>query len=179
VLLLFAPLRVLERTVSIFDPYDSSNYDRLCMAWTGLRMIGERPLLGVGPNMVEELYPIYRHPTSPRVERPHLHNAFLQVAAERGVPALAALLALFGGSAALSWRGFRREGGFRGPCADLWVGALLGVVAFAVAGLFEDNWSDTEVQRIVLFLLVLPVCLPAQPEELASELERGNALVVT
>jgi O-antigen ligase len=164
VLLLVAPLRVVERAASIFDPYDSSNYDRLCMAWTGLLMIEERPLFGVGPNMVEELYPIYRHPTAPRLERPHLHNTFLQVAAERGVPALGALVALFAGSAVLAWRGFRREGGFRGARADLWVGALLGMVAFAVAGLFEDNWGDTEVQRILLFLLVVPVCLESPSE---------------
>ena len=164
VLLLVAPLRVVERAASIFDPYDSSNYDRLCMAWTGLLMIEERPLLGVGPGMVEELYPIYRHPTAPRLQRPHLHNTFLQVAAERGLPALVALVALFAGSAGLAWRGFRREGGFRGARADLWVGALLGVVAFSVAGLFEDNWGDTEVQRILLFLLIVPICLESGPQ---------------
>jgi O-antigen ligase len=163
-LFLLAPLRVVERAASIFDPYDSSNYDRLCMAWSGLRMIEDRPLLGIGPDMVEKLYPFYRHPTAPKIERPHLHNAFLQVAAERGVPAALALAALLGGSAWLSWRGFRAEGGFRGARAELWVGAMLGIVAFSIAGLFEDNWGDTEVQRILLFLLAIPVCLRAEPE---------------
>jgi O-antigen ligase len=164
VFLLVAPLRVVERAASIFDPYDSSNYDRLCMVWSGLRMIEERPVFGIGPDMVKELYPVYRHPTAPRVERPHLHNSFLQVAAERGVPAALALVALFAGSATLAWRGFRSEGGFRGARADLWVGALLGIVAFTIAGMFEDNWGDTEVQRILLFLLIVPLCLRAEPK---------------
>jgi hypothetical protein len=80
------------------------------------------------------------------------------------VPAALALVALFAGSARLAWRGFRSEGGFRGARADLWVGALLGIVAFTIAGMFEDNWGDTEVQRILLFLLIVPLCLRAEPK---------------
>ena len=30
---------------------------------------------------------------------------------------------------------------------------------WAVAGLFEHNWGDTEVQRVVLAVLALPFCL--------------------
>jgi O-antigen ligase len=161
-----SPLPVIERFSSIADLRDLSNYDRLCMVYSGMRMIEERPLVGIGPDMVGELYPIYRHPTAPFLERPHLHNAFLQVAAERGLPALAAFLALLVGSAGVALRGFRREGGHTGARADLWVATLLCVVAFSIAGLFEDNWNDTEVQRILLVMLALPVCLQlsARPE---------------
>jgi O-antigen ligase len=157
-----APGPVLERVSSIADLEDESNYDRLCMVYSGLRMIEERPLLGIGPDMVGRLYPIYRHPSAPFLERPHLHNAFLQIAAERGIPALLAFLALLGGAVAVAMRGFRREGGRRGPRADLWVATVIGVAAFAIAGMFEDNWNDSEVQRIVLFLLALPFCLRNQ-----------------
>ena len=52
-----------------------------------------------------------------------------------------------------------------GPRRDLYLGMLLALLAFAVAGLFEDNWADTEVQRILLFLLALPFCLPDPAEE--------------
>ena len=38
---------------------------------------------------------------------------------------------------------------------------ILALFAFNVAGLFENNWGDTEVQRPVLFLLALPFCLAA------------------
>ncbi|HVS12411.1 MAG TPA: O-antigen ligase family protein [Thermoanaerobaculia bacterium] len=158
-----APGPVVERAASIADLGDESNYDRLCMVYSGLRMIEERPLLGIGPSMVEELYPIYRHPTAPFLERPHLHNAFLHLAAERGVPALLAFLALLGGAVTVALREFRREGGREGARADLWVATVIGVAAFAIAGLFEDNWSDSEVQRVVLFLLALPFCLRNRP----------------
>ena len=157
--LLIAPLPVLERASSIADLRDLSNYDRLCMVYSGLRMIEERPLLGIGPDMVEELYPIYRHPTAPFLERPHLHNAFLQIGAERGLPALAAFLSLLAASLWMALRGFRREGGHAGPRADLWMATMLCVVSFSIAAMFEDNWNDSEVQRILLFLLALPACL--------------------
>ncbi|HEX2254047.1 MAG TPA: O-antigen ligase family protein, partial [Thermoanaerobaculia bacterium] len=161
VFVLLAPVPMLHRVASITDLSDTSNYDRLCMAEAGVRMIVERPLTGIGPEMVEHRYPIYRHPTAPRYWVPHLHNSFLQLAAERGLPALAAYLALLAASLAAAWSGYRREGGRRGPRADLWLGALLAVVGFSFAGLFEHNWGDTEVQRLVLFLLAVPFCLRA------------------
>lgn len=154
-----APNVVVERVRSIYDLRDPSNYDRLCMAQAGLYMIEERPLFGLGPEMVKERYPIYRHPTAPRLTVSHLHNAFLQLAAERGLLAVVAYFWVFGASLVLALRGYFREGGSRGPRADLFLGVILALVGFNVAGLFENNWEDTEVQRIVLFLLAVPLCL--------------------
>ena len=156
---LLAPPRFLERIGSITDLQDRSNYDRFCMLEAGLDMVAERPLFGMGPEMIERRYAIYRPPSAPRYEVPHLHNSFLQLAAERGLPALAAYLALLAGSVALAWRRYVREGRDAGPRADLYVGMLLALLAFSLAGLFENNWGDTEVQRPILFLLALPFCL--------------------
>lgn len=156
-----APVPLLNRAVSIVDLRDSSNYDRLCMASAGLTMIAERPMFGLGPEVVKQRYPLYRPPTAPRFSVPHLHNNFLQLAAERGLPALFAFLALIAVSFTVSWRGFVREGGRSGPRADLHAGVMLALFAFCVAGLFEYNWGDTEVQRPLLFVLALPFCLRA------------------
>ncbi len=157
--LLLAPVPVVHRAVSIADLRDTSNYDRVCMAAAGAAMIADRPLFGLGPEMVERRYPLYRPPTAPRYQVPHLHNSFLQLAAERGLPALAAYLALTAASAWTAWRQLRREGGLGGPRADLYAGVLLALLAFNVAGLFENNWGDTEVQRPLLFVLAVPFCL--------------------
>lgn len=165
---LLAPVPVLQRAGSIFDLSDRSNYDRLCMVEAGLRMVAERPLTGQGPEMVEERYPIYRSPTAPRYETPHLHNAYLQLAAERGLPGLAAYLVLVALAVAAAWRGFRREGGRAGPRADLWTGCLLALAGFGLAALFEHNWGDTEVQRLVLFVMAIPFCLGAAGRKLAT-----------
>lgn len=156
---LFLPMTVLRRAGSIFDLYDESNYERLCMIWSGLHMVAERPLFGIGPGLVEKRYPLYRHPTAPRDRRPHLHNSFLQLAAERGLLSLAAFVALLGVSLRQGLVNYRREGGPNGPRADLHLGAAAALVAYTLAALFEDNWADTEVQRIALFVIALPFSL--------------------
>lgn len=164
------PVPLLHRAVSIVDLRDASNYDRLCMLQAGLEMVRERPLFGVGPGQVKERYPVYRPLSAPRYEVPHLHNSWLQIAAEQGLPSLIAYLALLLASAGLAWRMFRREGGHRGPRADLFVGVLLALLAFNLAGLFENNWGDTEVQQPLLFVLAIPFCLkvaePAGPGDI-------------
>lgn len=155
--LVVLPVPVVHRLLSMADRSDGSNYDRICMAEAGLHMIAERPLLGLGPDLVKRVYPLYRHPTAPRLLVPHLHNSYLQIAAERGIPELAVYLALLGTALATAWRGFRAGG----SAADLHLGALGALVAFAVAGLFEHNWGDSEVQRLILLLVAVPVALGA------------------
>jgi O-antigen ligase len=123
----------------------------------------------MGPEMVERRYAIYLRPSAPRFEVPHLHNSFLQLAAERGLPSLAAYLAMLAGAAAVAWRRYVREGRDSGPRADLYVGMLLALLALNLAGLFENNWGDTEVQRPALLLLVLPFCLAAGGGEEGEE----------
>ncbi len=160
-----APVPVLARALSVTNLSDESSYDRLCMLEAGARMVAERPLFGIGPNMVERLYPIYRHATASRLNVPHLHDSYAQLAAERGLPALASYLALLAVALARAWRGHRADlaaghgAGEAGSRADLWLGVTAALVAFSVAGLFEHNWGDTEVQRVALMLLAAPFCL--------------------
>jgi O-antigen ligase len=131
------------------------------MLEAGLAMIRERPLFGLGPELVERRYAIYRSPAAPRYDVPHLHNNLLQLAAERGLPALASYLGLTLAAMAVAWRELAREGGSKSRRADLYVGVMLALLAFNLAGLFENNWGDTEVQRPVLFVLAIPFCLRA------------------
>jgi len=165
--LTLAPDSWRERVSSIGDLRDPSNYDRLCMVDAGLYMIGEKPLFGLGPGMVAELYPIYRQPTAPRFTVPHLHNTFLHLGAERGLLSLGAYLWLMAAGLWILLRAYRAQGGSRGPRGDLYLGALMAILGFNLAGLFEANWNDTEVQRLVLFLLAVPACLG--PEATLSE----------
>ncbi len=154
-----APVPLLHRALSITDLRDTSNYDRLCMLQAGLSMVAERPLLGLGPDVVKRRYPIYRNDTAPRLTVPHLHNSFLQLAAERGLPSLLVYLWMMAASLICAWRQLKAQGGMAGPRADLLLGVILALVGFNLAGLFEDNWRDAEVQRVALFLMALPFCL--------------------
>jgi O-antigen ligase len=177
IFIVVAPVPILARALSITDLSDESSYDRLCMLEAGARMVAEHPLFGVGPNMVERLYPIYRHFTAARLNVPHLHNSYMQIAAERGLPALVSYLVLVAVAIARAWRGYRSDlqrdepdpaglggnsrpaAGPGGPRADLWLGVIAGLLGFSVAGLFEQNWGDIEVQRVALLLLAVPFCL--------------------
>ena len=85
--------RSRKRFASMFDLNDPTSRDRVAMLREGEHMIRAHPLTGVGPNMVQR-----RLRASTRGARrastqinPHLHNVPLQIAAERGLPALARL----------------------------------------------------------------------------------------
>ncbi len=159
-----------SRLRSIASLEDPSNYDRLCMAYAGVHMIEDAPLFGIGPGMVEYYYPIYRHPTSTRSHVMHLHNTVMQLGAERGLLTVVAYVWLMAAAVILAYRGLKRDGGLSGPRADLYLGTLLTLIAFNVAGIFEANWRDSEVQRWVLFLIAVPCCLPDhQRGETAAE----------
>lgn len=168
VLLVVSPTPVRDRVESIVDMSNFSNYDRLCMLEAGWRMVRERPVLGHGPEMVRERYPIYRHPTAPRLWIPHLHNNVIQIAAEEGVVAAAAYIWLMAAAAWAAFRLYRRQKLIPGDGSDLYLGAFGALVAFNLAGIFEFNWGDTEVQRLALFLVALPYCASRDLDEVGD-----------
>ena len=124
-------------------------------------MIREHPLWGVGTGMVRHLYPEYRTTSAVRENPEHLHSTYIQAAADNGLPTLAAILWFLTCSGWCAFRGFRRSRAEGRSDADLYLASALGVVAFSIGGLFEDNWNDTEVQRLLFFLIAIPGCLEA------------------
>jgi O-antigen ligase len=146
-----APDRITDRIMSVFDLRDPSSRDRVAMLQTGAAMIKDHPLAGVGPNMVERLYTQYRDPTSVQKVNPHLHNVPVQIAAERGLPALAVWLAFIGMLAVGVFRIFRS-----GQDRVLAAGALAAIAAMLSAGMFEYNFGDSEFLMLFLILVTLP-----------------------
>jgi len=148
------PSDVRHRAASIADPTDRTNRDRIAMARAGARMIADRPIFGLGPEMVKPYYTLYRDPDAPRWRVPHLHDNVLQIAAASGVfaaGAYLALLALF--LARAGWLLRSERDSARGLVASA---AFLAVVAASVAGIFEYNFGDKEVLMATLPLLALP-----------------------
>ena len=144
------PRPILERVISIFDLRQAANYDRVCMTISGMQMVRDFPVTGVGLDMVDRLYPLYRRDDAPRWRVPHLHNNLVQIAAERGLPALAAYLWLVGAFFAVTWRGLPRLSG-EGRAAV--AASLTAVLAITVAGLFEYNFWFAVIQYPTLVLL--------------------------
>jgi len=140
----FVQMRI--RSVWAPDPKLDSNADRVAMRSTGIRMIQAHPVLGVGPEHVERNF--VKHMPDDLAKPPwvgHLHNIYLQFAAERGVPALLAMLWLLGKAlvdfrAAL--RRLRPEEATRRCVLHAAVACMIGIL---VGGWWEHNLGDSEV----------------------------------
>jgi O-antigen ligase len=146
-----APTAITDRVYATFDLQDPTNRDRLAMVRVGADMVRDHPLTGVGPEMVEVLYSDYRPANAVNETNPHLHNVPLQIAAERGLPALA----LWGWFVAAAVAGLARR--FRQPATrPLAAAGLAAVAAMLAAGMFEYNFGDSEFLMLLLVLITLP-----------------------
>jgi O-antigen ligase len=147
---------VMERVRSMANPQDEGFRDRVAMWRSGLAMIADHPLVGVGPGQVRVWYPHYRRPEAVRPSTGHLHNSMVQIAAERGLPALAVWIWLWVVFFRESARVLRRLGPDRGRERALVSASVWGVGGFLVAGLFEHNFGDGEVVMLVYALMAMP-----------------------
>jgi putative inorganic carbon (HCO3(-)) transporter len=151
------PFQVRERVWSVVSPHGEmdSNSFRSVTRRTGWEMVKRHPWLGLGP---EEIRPSFESYVPPEIPRPlppgwygHLHNIYLQYAAERGVPALCFLLWMIG-KMVIDFARALRAGTVSPQHRYLVHGAIAVIVAVLAAGFFEYNLGDSEV--LTMFLAV-------------------------
>jgi putative inorganic carbon (HCO3(-)) transporter len=112
--------------------------------------------LGVGPERVGPEHLDYLPPGTtlplPTGYYGHLHNIYIQYAAERGIPTMLALM-WFLGTALFDFVGALRR--TSSSSARRWVlhGAIAAMIAVLVGGFYEYNVNDSEV--LALFLAVM------------------------
>ena len=154
-----APTTVIDRVYSTFDLQDPTNRDRLAMVTAGTAMVRDHPITGVGTEMVHVVYADYRPPTGVNEVNQHLHNVPLQIAAERGLPALL----LWGWFVVMVVLDLRQR--FRQPQSRALAAAgLASVACMLTAGMFEYNFGDSEFLMLLLVLITLPAAaLVRQP----------------
>jgi O-antigen ligase len=163
-----APASLTTRLYSTFSLKDPSNVDRVAMLKSGLHMIKDDPLTGVGPDMVIQVYPHYRDKTAVNQLNPHLHNVPMQIAAERGLPALGIWL----------WfivklvRDFLKRRQSEYP--SLSNAGLAVVGAMLAAGMFEYNFGDSEFMMLFLVLVTLPYAAERVPAPAAIPLPHAR-----
>lgn len=155
---LVAPAGIRSRAMSGFDPANATNQDRIAMLKSGKGMIADHPWTGVGPNMVPKAYlEKYKTPDAvdpedkPNDTRAHLHNVPVQLAAERGLPALGIWLVFVVVAIAGLVGQFHR-----GRARALAAGGVAAIVAMLAAGMFEHNFGDSEFLILFLGLITLP-----------------------
>jgi O-antigen ligase len=133
-----------------------SNEQRAVSRRAGSAMVKAHPWFGLGP---EEVAPHFEAYVPPDVPRPlpygwygHLHNIYLQYAAERGVPFLLVLLWLIG-RVLRDFSTALRTGSCSAGSRFVLHGAIAVVLAVLAEGFFEHNLGDSEV--LTMFLTVI------------------------
>jgi putative inorganic carbon (hco3(-)) transporter len=155
---LLAPASIRERFASLLKPGKvDSNQHRIVTWRTGLEMIRAHPWFGLGPEEVKLRFNNYIPADIPRPLPEgwygHLHNIYLQYAAERGVPTMLMMLWMLG---QILWDCLRRLSSLpsgRGDLKFVLHGAVAVVIATMIAGCFEYNLGDSEV--LTMFLVVV------------------------
>ena len=155
IFLVLAPTNLTSRLYSTFSLKDPSNADRVAMMKSGWRIIKDDPLTGVGPDMIIQVYPHYRDKDAVNQLNPHLHNVPLQIAAERGIPALLVWVWFI---VTLARDFVRRR---RSSFPSLSNAGLAVIGAMLAAGLFEYNFGDSEFLMLFLVLVTLPYAFRA------------------
>lgn len=151
IMLVIAPDVLSERMNSIGDMTDPTTRDRVAMLQAGVAIVKDHPWTGVGPDMVGHVYPDYRTASAVQPNNPHLHNVPMQIAAERGMPALLVWTIFVASATAGLWT-LRRHATAR-PLA---AAGLSAIAAMLVAGASEYNFGDSEFLMLLLVMITIP-----------------------
>jgi putative inorganic carbon (hco3(-)) transporter len=155
---LIAPTALKERVTSIIQPHGEtdSNEHRNITRRTGIEMIRAHPILGLGPEQVKYQFERWVPPDIPRPLPEgwygHLHNIYLQYAAERGIPTMLCMMWLI---AKVLWDFLITVRKTPPGIEARFVlhGAIAVILAILAEGFLEYNLGDSEV--LTLFLAVV------------------------
>jgi O-antigen ligase len=155
---LLSPASIRERFSSLLRPGKSDSNQHRIVTWrTGIEMIRAHPWFGLG---LEEVKPEFDRYVPADIPRPlpdgwygHLHNIYLQYAAERGIPTMLCMLWILGQILYDCVRRLWRLSPGRSDLKFMLHGAVAVVIATMIAGVFEYNLGDSEV--LTMFLVVV------------------------
>lgn len=167
--LVAAPLPLKERALSIVDLNHPSIKSRFIMWETGIKIIKDYPIFGIGDADIIKVYKNYK-PIEFHGEGSHLHNNLLQVLATVGILGFIAWLAL------MLYLFIRQIKIFlltkKYPVLNtLAAASIASMTAFQVSGLTEWNFGDFEFAAVLWFMLGLAFLA----EKLLSNLKTSNA----
>jgi hypothetical protein len=149
-----------SRRTKWVDPADISTHFRVLMWQDGLRLIRQHPFVGVGMETVRLHYLEWNIRGFIQYNvMSHFHSTYLQIAVERGIPALVAWLWFCIAYAAFLWRlisSLRPRSRF--ACA-IAVGALAGLTAFCFTSFFHYNLGEEPVAMMFYFSFGLAVAM--------------------
>lgn len=156
-----APHGTRMRLTSLIAPHGDtdSNRHRIVTFRTGVEMIKAHPWLGLGPEEIGRNFNAY---VPADIKRPlpvgyygHLHDIYLQYAAERGIPGLLLILWFIGLAVWDCARGIQRIRGVRSQQLFVLHGTIAVTIGVLADGIFEYNLGDSEVLMMFVSVVAL------------------------
>ena len=174
-----------QRNVGLLDASDQSTTWRETVWREGFNLLISKPrhlLVGVGMDSIKSRWREWGLFDHGRLPPGHMHSDLLQIALERGVPALITWLILLGLYARMLWHQLALKtvsakatngdvsSGLPGNMIvwldqSSWIdrgialGALGGLAGFITSGLVHYNWGDSEVVMVFYFIMGLAIAL--------------------
>jgi len=156
--LFLAPADIQKRVDSIIHPHGEtdSNSHRVVCWLTGLEMIKSHPLLGLGPDVQKIKFYEY---VPPHIAWPlpvgfygHLHNIYIQYAADRGIPTMLLMVWFLVGIIVACWRKLKSLPPGRSVSRFVLHAAVACTIGSMISGVFEYNLNTSVV--LTLFLAI-------------------------
>jgi O-antigen ligase len=153
---LASPQPIKKRALSTFS---LKGYNKLRIEYlrAGIKIMGDFPLFGTGPDTVDMVFQNSKYGLSEEAKKNvHLHNNIIQIGAERGIPTLLAWLAF------MVWVFISLLKLLKNKDPTLYpftAAALAALLALSTAGLFEYNFADSEITALFLYMITIPFSL--------------------
>jgi Lipid A core - O-antigen ligase and related enzymes len=150
-----------SRDVGFFDAKDESTRYRKVMIQDGLRLMTESPrnlVFGLGVDSIKKHWREWGMFEDGNLPMGHFHSTPLQLAVERGFPALLIWLVLMVAYLRSLWRSVRRSD--RSPdwrVYGILLGSLGGTIGFLASSIVHYNFGDQEV--VMTFYLLMGISL--------------------
>jgi hypothetical protein len=160
--LILAGLFVLQqkRNVSFIDQTDQSTTWRETVWKEGFHLLVSKPrhlLVGVGMDSIKRRWRGWGMFDNGHIPWGHMHSNLLQIALERGLPALTLWLGFLFVYARTLWRAIRQKSKRHWLEQGILLGALGGLAGFLTSGLVHYNWGDSEV--VMVFYMIAGLAL--------------------
>jgi O-antigen ligase len=147
------------RTPNVRSLTDDSSKRRFNYMRAGLRLIPHHPIFGVGLDSQKYHWKEWGFPGDYIT---HTHSTPIQVAVDRGLPALGCYLWLMAMFFVMAWRGYKKSL----PAGDnagssLMLGAVAALIGFSASSLVNYNFGDSEPLLMLLSVVALSLVASA------------------
>ncbi|HVF46331.1 MAG TPA: O-antigen ligase family protein [Pyrinomonadaceae bacterium] len=153
-----------KRNVAFIDTADGSTSWRMTVWREAVELLFSDPrhgVVGVGMDSIKTHHAEWGMFDKGRQPIGHLHSTPLQIAFERGLPALIAWMIWMFIYLKLLWNGLKRKE-FEWPERAILLGVFGGTLGFLASGVVHYNWGDSEVVMIFYLLMGLTLAVLRQ-----------------